>query len=284
MENIDRATGTIGSLAQMANEFIITYGMKLIGAILTLIIGFWIASMITRAVRNMMRKRAVDPSLIGFLSTMISILLKVLIIISVMGMVGIQMTAFIAILGAAGLAIGLALSGTLQNFAGGVLILIIKPFRVGDFIEAQGFMGTVEEIQIFNTILVTPSNQVITIPNGGLSTGAVTNYSAKLTRRAQWVFGIAYGDKYPHARKVLLRLLEEDPRVLKEPAPFIALSELNDSSVDITVRAWAQGSDYWGLFFDMNEKVYEAFEKEGINIPFPQMDVHLHKEQEQEQA
>ncbi len=281
MENIDLTSGDLGSLTQMANEFIVSYGLKLIGAILTLIIGFWIVSRITRAIRNLMARRELDPSLTGFLSTLISILLKVLIIISVMGMVGIQMTSFIAILGAAGLAIGLALSGTLQNFAGGVLILIIKPFRVGDFIEAQGFMGTVEDIQIFNTILVTPSNQVITIPNGGLSTGAVTNYSTKKTRRAQWIFGIAYGDKYPHAKKVLLRLLEEDPRVLKEPAPFIALSELNDSSVDITVRAWAYSSDFWGLFFDMNEKVYEAFEKEGINIPFPQMDVHLHKEQQQ---
>jgi small conductance mechanosensitive channel len=281
MENIDLTSGDLGSLTQMANEFIVSYGMKLLGAILTLIIGFWIASRITSAIRNLMSRRELDPSLTGFLSTLISILLKVLIIISVMGMVGIQMTSFIAVLGAAGLAIGMALSGTLQNFAGGVLILVIKPFKVGDFIEAQGFMGTVEDIQIFNTILVTPNNQVITIPNGGLATGAVTNSSAKKTRRAQWVFGIAYGDKYPHAKKVLLRLLEEDPRVLKEPAPFIALSELNDSSVDITVRAWANSSDFWGLFFDMNEKVYEAFEKEGINIPFPQMDVHLHQEEKQ---
>lgn len=277
MENIGISAENLGSLTDWAGEFVLTYGLKLLGAIITLIVGFWVVSRLSRAFRLMMDKRELDASLKGFLSALISVLLKVLVVISVLGMVGIQMTSFIAILGAAGLAIGMALSGTLQNFAGGVLILVIKPFKAGDFIEAQGFMGTVEEIQIFNTVLVTPNNQVITIPNGGLATGAVTNYSAKKTRRAQWVFGIAYGDKYPHAKKVLLRLLEEDPRVLKEPAPFIALSELNDSSVDITVRAWAKSADFWGLFFDMNEKVYEAFEKEGINIPFPQMDVHLHR-------
>lgn len=278
MEQIELSAENLGSLTDLAMAFVVTYGLRLIGAIITLIIGFWIVSRLTRAFRSMMDKRELDPSLKGFLSALIGIALKVLVVISVLGMVGIQMTSFIAVLGAAGLAIGMALSGTLQNFAGGVLILIIRPFKAGDFIEAQGFMGTVEQIQIFNTIIVTPNNQVISVPNGGLSTGAVTNFSTKKTRRAQWVFGIAYGDNYLHAKKVLQRLLEEDPRVLKEPAPFIALSELNDSSVDITVRAWAKSADFWGLFFDMNEKVYEAFAQEGINIPFPQMDVHLHQQ------
>ncbi|MFO7999482.1 MAG: mechanosensitive ion channel [Bacteroidales bacterium] len=278
---MDFSANGLESLAEWAGGFIVTYGLRLLGAIITLIIGFWVVSRIAKAIRNLMEKRNLDPSLRGFLSTLISIGLKILVVISVLGMVGIEMTSFIAILGAAGLAIGLALSGTLQNFAGGVLILILKPFKVGDFIEAQGFMGSVENIQIFNTILVTPSNQVITIPNGGLATEAVTNYSAKPTRRAEWVFGIAYGDKYPHARSVLLGLIQEDSRILKEPAPFIAISELNDSSVDIKVRVWVNSDDFWSVFFEMNEKVYDAFEKEGINIPFPQMDVHLSQEKAQ---
>ena len=277
---MDFSVNGLESLAGWASGFIVTYGLRLLGAVLVLIIGFWVVSRITRAVRKMMERRELDPSLRGFLVALISITLKILIVVSVLGMAGIQMTSFIAILGAAGLAIGMALSGTLQNFAGGVLLLVLKPFRVGDFIEAQGFMGTVEEIQIFNTVLVTPSNQKIIIPNGGLSTGSVTNYSANETRRAQWVFGIAYGDSYAKAREVILRILAEDERVLKDPPPFVALSELNDSSVDITVRAWTNLADFWEVTFDMNEKVYEAFAKEGLNIPFPQMDVHMHQQKQ----
>ncbi len=224
-----------------------------------------------------MEKREVDPSLRGFLRSFTSIVLKILAVITILSLVGVPMTSFIAILGAAGLAVGLALSGTLQNFAGGVLILILKPFKMGQFIEAQGYMGTVKEIQIFNTILQTPDNLRIVIPNGGLATSSLINYSAYETRRAQWVFGIAYGDNFSKAQKVLQRILDEDPRVLKDPAPLVFLSELNDSSVDITVRAWAKGEDFWPLNFEIHEKVYHAFTQKGINIPFPQMDVHLHK-------
>ncbi len=267
----------ISEITAWAGEFIATFGLKLLGAILALIIGFWVVSRISKGFRMLMERRDFEPSLRGFLGSLSAITLKILVVISVLGMIGIQMTSFIAILGAAGLAIGMALSGTLQNFAGGVLLLILKPFKSGDFIEAQGFMGSVHEVQIFNTILITPDNKTIIIPNGGLATGAVTNFSAKETRRVQWVFGIAYGDSLPKAKEVLLRLIQEDERILEEPAPFIALSELNDSSVDITVRAWVKTSDFWSVFFDMNEKVYESFEKEGLNIPFPQMDVHIQK-------
>ncbi|TVQ17158.1 MAG: mechanosensitive ion channel family protein [Bacteroidetes bacterium] len=261
-----------------AMEFLITYGPRVIGAIIVLIIGLWIIGRFTRFIKDSFDKREMDASLRSFLSSMIAILLKVLLIISVMSMVGVAVTSFIAILGAAGLAVGLALSGTLQNFAGGVIILMFKPYKVGDFITAQGYSGTVEEIQIFVTMLKTPQNVVIIIPNSALATNSLTNFSVKPIRRADWSFGIAYGDSYDKAKGVLLKLLQEDERVLKDPEPFIALGELGDSSVNITVRAWAKSADFWGVFFDMNEKVYKAFAKEGINIPFPQMDVHIQKQ------
>lgn len=256
-------------------ELVSTHGLRFVVTIVLLIVGLWIANRLGRLFYGMMEKREVDPSLRSFLKSVIGVLLKILVIISILTYAGIPMTSFIAVLGAASLAVGLALSGTLQNFAGGVLILIIKPFKVGDFIEAQGFMGTVQEIQIFNTILKTPDNIEIVIPNGGLSTGSVTNYSAHASRRAQWVFGIAYGDSYQKAERILKKILAEDSRVLKEPEPMVFLSNLNDSSVDITVRAWASSADFWPLNFDIHQKVYDAFNAEGINIPFPQMDVHL---------
>jgi len=181
---------------------------------------------------------------------------------------------------AVGVAIGMALSGTLQNFAGGVMILLFKPFKVGDTIEAQGQSGTVREIQIFNTILATPDNKIIIIPNGGLSTGLMKNYSREATRRVDWEFGIAYGDDYTKAKAVIARLLDADGRVLKDPAYFIALTSLGESSVNIVVRAWVNAGDYWGVYFDMNEKVYKTFAEENLNIPFPQLDVHLHKQAE----
>lgn len=271
--NIDMQN--FSAITEWIVAFVAEFGVRLVGAIIVLIAGLWVAGKIGKAFRAQMEKRGFDPSLRGFLGSLVSILLKILIIISVLGMVGVQMTSFIAILGAAGLAIGMALSGTLQNFAGGILLLILKPFKSGDFIEAQGFLGTVNEIQVFNTVLTTPDNKKIIIPNGGLATGAATNFSAHETRRVEWVFGIAYGDNYEHAKKVLLRLIGEDQRVLPDPEPFIVLSKLNSSSVDITVRVWVKTSDFWSVFFDLNEKVYQSFEKEGLHIPFPQMDVHL---------
>jgi len=171
----------------------------------------------------------------------------------------------------------MALSGTLQNFAGGVIILIFKPFKVGDFIDAQGFMGVVKEIQIFITVLTTVDNKTVIIPNGPLSTSALTNYSTQPTRRVDWSFGVAYGDDYDKAKKMILSMLKSDARILADPEPFIALGELADSSVNITTRAWVKAEDYWGVFFDMNEKFYKDADKNGLSIPFPQMDVHLDK-------
>ena len=273
MENFNFSDlGAAGFLAM-----VIPYALKLLGALLVLFIGWKLIGMAGSRFTRLMEKREVERSLRTFVISLTSILLWVLLLISVLGMVGIEMTSFIAILGAAGLAIGLALSGALQNFAGGVMILLFKPFRAGHFIEAQGHMGTVSEITIFNTILKTPDNKTIIIPNGKLANDSMTNFSDELQRRVDWKFGIAYGDSSDMARKVLLDLLESDERILKFPAPFIALSELGDSSVNFAVRAWVLSADYWPVFFSMNEKVYNIFAGNGLNIPFPQMDIHLHQ-------
>ncbi|HKJ79092.1 MAG TPA: mechanosensitive ion channel domain-containing protein [Prolixibacteraceae bacterium] len=258
-------------------DAVLLYGLRLVGAIITLIIGWWVIKIIQRTLRKNFEKREMEQSLRGFLNSLIGVLLKTMLLISVVGMMGVEMTSFIAVLGAVGLAIGMALSGTLQNFAGGVMILLFKPFKAGDYIQAQGHSGTVNEIQIFNTILKSPDNKTIIIPNGGLSTGSMINFSTEPRRRVDFVFGIGYGDEVQKAKQVLTELINSDSRILKEPSPFIALTELGDSSVNLVVRVWAEAKDYWAIYFDMNENVYNAFNKAGLNIPFPQMDVHLHK-------
>ncbi len=265
------------NLWEKLNELVMIYGPKLIGALITLIIGFWVIKIIQKALSRIMEKKDIDRSLRGFLNSMVGVLLKVLLFISVIGMMGIQMTSFIAILGAAGLAVGMALSGTLQNFAGGVMLLIFKPFKIGDYLSAQGQEGVVDEIQIFNTILKTLDNKKVIIPNGGLSTDTMINYTAEPLRRVDFVFGIAYGSEIVKARKVLMDTIAKDERILTEPAPFIAVNELADSSVNIAVRVWGKTEDYWNIYFDINENVYNALNKAGIGIPFPQLDVHMQK-------
>ena len=259
------------------NELVISYGPKLIGAIVVWILGGWVIKMLVRGFKKLLDKRDVDDSLKPFLGTLVGTLLKIMLVISVLSMLGIEMTSFIAILGAAGLAVGMALSGTLQNFAGGVMILLFKPFKVEDVIEAQGFLGKVSEIQIFNTILKTPDNKTIIIPNGGLATGPMINYTTEAQRRVDWTFGIGYGDDADQAKTVIKALCDEDSRILKDPELFIAVSELADSSVNFAVRAWVKGEDYWDVYFDLNEKVYKTFDQKGLNIPYPQMDVHVHQ-------
>jgi small conductance mechanosensitive channel len=256
----------------------IEWGPKLIGAILVLIVGLWIVKIIVRSIVRVLEKRKVSTSLIPFIKDFTGTLLKVLVIISVMGMVGIQMTSFIAILGALGLAVGMALSGTLQNFAGGVIILLFRPFNVGDLIEAQGFVGIVKEIGIFTTVLNTDDKKVIYIPNGPLSTGALTNFSRESQRRVDWKFGMAYGDDMENFKKAISDFISEDTRILKEPASFTGLSEFGDSSVNFAVRAWVNKADYWNVYFDMNEKVYKKFKNYNLNTPVPKMQVHVHNE------
>jgi len=254
------------------------YGPKVLGAIVVWIIGSWVVKAIVSVLGKTMTKTKTDPSLKPFLHGLAGGLLKVMLVITVLGMLGIEMTSFIAILGAAGLAVGMALSGTLQNFAGGVMILIFKPFKIGDVIDAQGFVGSVKEIQIFNTIMKTPDNKTIIIPNGGLSSGSMTNFSTEATRRVDWTIGVGYGDDLDKARAVIKQLCDEDSRILKDPEVFIAVAELADSSVNFTVRVWVNAADFWGVYFAMNENVYKTFPKEGLNIPYPQMDVHIQKD------
>lgn len=261
----------------MLTEFAVTYGLKLLSALATLVIGLYIVKMIINIIGRMMDKSGTDPSLRSFLTSLASILLKVMVYITALGMLGVEMTSFVAIIGAAGLAVGLALSGTLQNFAGGVMILLFKPYKVGDVIEAQGYIGSVKEIQIFVTILTTPDNKTVLIPNGPLATGSMINFSTQPQRRVDWTFGIAYGDDIDKAYEAINKLIAADEKILKDPAPFVALSGLADSSVNIVVRCWVNAPDYWDVYFRMNEQVYRTFGDAGLSIPFPQMDVHVHK-------
>lgn len=274
MENLSAMS--LDTLVSKLIDLSVSLGSKLLVAIIVFFIGRWLIRRINCMVIKIMKKREVEASLFTFTRSLISITLNFLFVIILIGILGIETSSFIALFASAGVAIGMALSGTLQNFAGGVMILLFKPFRVGDFIEAQGQSGTVREIQIFNTVMYTADNKVIIIPNGGLSTGIMKNYSKEETRRVDWEFGIGYGDSYDKAKAVIARLLEADSRILKEPTYFIALNSLGESSVNIVVRAWVNAPDYWGVFFDMNEKVYKTFTEENINIPFPQMDVHLY--------
>ncbi|GAB4381988.1 MAG: mechanosensitive ion channel [Salibacteraceae bacterium] len=268
----------MNEIVSTAGELIVKYGMQLLGAIAALIIGIMVINLIVSQFSKTLAKRNVDPSLIPFLRSLVSIGLKAALFITIAGMVGFQMTSFVAIIGAAGLAVGLALQGTLQNFAGGVIILLFKPFKVGDFIEAQGYSGTVKEIQIFNTLLTTGDNKVIIIPNGGLANSSLVNYSKMPTRRVDFSFGIGYNDDFNKAKEVILGIINADERILKDPAPLVRVGELADSSVNITTRVWVNASDYWSVHWDMLERVKTEFDKNKISIPYPQMDVHVSKE------
>ncbi len=261
-------------------NFATTFGIKLLAAAATLVIGLWIVKFIVRGADKVLQKSSVEAELVSFLRSMISILLKVLVYITALGMLGIEMTSFIAILGAAGLAVGLALQGSLANFAGGVLILFFKPFRVGDYIDTGSNAGTVKTIDILHTRIHTPNNQVIVIPNGDLANNAITNFSTMDTRRVVLPVGIGYTSDVKKAREVILRVLNEDERMLKEPEPVVVLTNLGDSSLDLSVRAWTKTSDYWNFYWENLEKIKEELDKAGIEIPFPQRDIHIIKEGE----
>ncbi len=256
----------------------IAYGGKILLAIIVLLVGLWLIRKLVRIVSSTMEKRNVDPSLRPFLVSMLSGLLKVMLVITVAGMIGVEMTSFIAVLGGAALAVGLALQGSLANFAGGVLILLLKPFKVGDFIEGQGHAGTVHEIQIFYTYMTTPQGQEIIIPNGQLSNNAIKNFSYHPTRRFDMVFGIGYGDDIDLAKSIIEDLVKAEPKFIEEKGHDIFVEELADSSVNIHLRGWLLSSDFWGVFNHFNEKVKKAFDAKGVSIPFPQRDVHMFKE------
>ena len=257
---------------------ILEIGMNLLLAITVLVIGFWLAKVLSRAVEKVMVRRNSDKSLTSFMRSLVSGLVKTLVIVTAITQLGIEMTSFVAILGAAGLAIGMAFSGTLSNFAGGVMILMFKPFKAGDFVKVQGEEGIVDEVQIFNTFLKTTDNKVIILPNGPVANGNIVNYTRSDKRRVDWKFGIAYGDDLKVAKELLARFTKEDDRILLDPEPFIGLGELADSSVNITLRVWTKTEDYWDVFFKMNERVYTEFGSAGLSIPFPQVDLHVHKD------
>jgi len=259
-------------------EMTIGYGPRVVLAIIVLIAGLWVIGRFVAVMKAGMERGRIEPTLSRFLGSLVSVGLKALLFISVASMIGIATTSFIAVLGAAGLAVGLALQGSLGNFAGGVLILAFRPFRVGDFIESQGIAGTVLEIQIFNTLMKTPDNKRIVIPNGALSNGIITNFSTEGTRRVDLVFSIGYGDDIARAKAIIRRVVSADTRVFSEPEPLIVVGKLSESSVDITTRVWANSADYWPLYFHLLESVKIAFDAEGVTIPFPQRDVHIYPE------
>lgn len=256
----------------------IEVGKNLLGAIIIYIVGRFIIKQLGRLLARILEKRKLEISVQTFLRSLVSILLNLILAFAIVSRLGVETTSFAALLASAGVAIGMALSGNLSNFAGGLIILVFKPFKVGDYIEGQNANGTVREIQIFHTILTTVDNKVIYVPNGALSSNAITNYNKQETRRAEWVFGVEYGEDFEKVKAVLQRIIDADPRILKDPAPMIALGALSASSVDIKVRAWAKTADYWDVYFDMNKIVYDTFNKEGIGFPFPQLTVHQAKD------
>lgn len=251
-------------------QFFVKSGTNLIFALVVLFVGWWFAKWAGNTVRKILTKSKTDAGLISFLSSLTTIALKALVVVTAMTQLGIEMTSFVAILGAAGLAIGMAFSGTLSNFAGGVMILIFKPFRVGDTVLVQNQQGQVREIQIFYTYIYTGDNKVIILPNGPVANGNIVNFTKEKKRRVDWNLSIRYGDDYVKAHHLIKQYLAEDPRVLKDPEPFVALGELNHNAVYITVRAWSKTDDFWGVFYSLNERVYKEFPENGLDFPVPQ--------------
>lgn len=264
----------IQQLIQQLINWGVEAGKSILAATLIFIIGRFIISIINKMVRRILIRHNVEPSIRTFIRSFVNILLTVMLIVSIVGALGVNTTSFAALLASAGVAIGMALSGNLQNLAGGLIILLFKPYKVGDYIDAQDASGTVKEIQIFHTILTTPDNKEVYVPNGSLSSGAVTNYNRNDTRRLSWTISIEYGEDVEKVKKVLIDLVSADERVLKEPAPFVALQALSASSVDILLRAWVTSDNYWAVNFDMNQRIYEEFNKQGIEFPFPQLTIH----------
>lgn len=255
-------------------NFCVEAGKSIIIAVIIYIVGKALIMLINRMMEKMLSRRQVDPTIQTFLKSLVNILLMALLIISVVSALGVNTTSFAALLASAGVAVGMALSGNLQNLAGGIVVLLFRPFKVGDYIEAQGVGGTVQEIQIFHTILNTPDNKKIYLPNGSLSSGNITNYSKEPTRRVDFTISIDYGESIDKVRAVLKEIVTNDQRVLTTPEPVIALNALADSSVNIALRVWVKSEDYWAVYWETNEKIYNEFNRRGINFPFPQLTVH----------
>lgn len=279
LENVLATESQLSHWLSVLMEQSVNLGWTLLKALLVFVIGRLVIGLINKLVGQILLKRDIDPSVKSFIGSLVHVVLMILLIVSVVGVLGVQTSSFAALLASAGVAVGMALSGNLSNFAGGLIILVFKPYKVGDFIEAQDVSGTVREIQIFHTVLVTTDNKVIYIPNGSMSSGVVINYSYQTVRRVEWTFGVEYGSDFAHVKRVLDEIIAKDGRILSEPAPpFIAMSQLADCSVNFVVRVWVKSGDYWDVFYDLNRIVYERFNAEGIGFPFPQLTVHQAKD------
>lgn len=267
--------GDIEKYIDLMVQYSVEYGLRIIGAIAIFVIGKWIAKRLSGFIRRLFVKGDIDQTLSNFIVSIIDILLMVVVVLAAVKNLGIDTTSFIAILGAAGLAVGLALQGTLGNIGSGVILILFRPFKVGDFITVGGESGTVTSITLFNTELLTGDNKVVLIPNGTVASGNITNFSKMPTRRVDFVFGIGYDDDLKLAKRTLQQIIDSDGRILKDPESFIGVGELGESSVNFTVRVWVKAEDYWDVHFDTIEKVKLTFDEKGITIPYPQMDVHL---------
>ncbi len=264
------------NIQEMLDTYVIPWGINIVMALAIFIVGKMVVGILTNVAKSLMKKAKVDELLVNFIGSIIKTVLLLFVVIAALDQLGVDTTSLIALIGAAGLAIGLALQGSLQNLASGVMLIIFRPFKNGDFIEAAGVSGVVEEIGIFSTTMRTGDNKEIIVPNGALYGGTITNVSARDTRRVDMVFGIGYDDDIRKAKDIIKQILDEDDRVLNDPAPLIAVGELADSSVNFNVRPWVKSGDYWGVYFDTHEKIKLAFDAAGISIPYPQMDVHQH--------
>jgi len=267
------------NIQELINLYVIPWGINIVMAIAIFLIGRWLSAMLLNLTDKMLKKSGMDTMLVDFVHSILNALLLLFIIIASLDQLGVDTTSFIALIGAAGLAIGLALQGSLQNFASGVLLVVFRPFKVGHFIEAAGVAGVVEEIGIFSTRLKTGDNREIIVPNGAIYDGTITNNSARDTRRIDMVFGIGYDDDIRKVKEIMQHLMDADERIFKEPKPLIAVAELADSSVNFNVRPWVKSSDYWAVKFDFTEKLKLAFDDAGISIPYPQMDIHINKQE-----
>jgi small conductance mechanosensitive channel len=255
------------------NHFLVKIGTNILLAVTILVIGFWVVKMIVKGMKKILRKSKTDESLVTFLSSLMTMVLKVMIVLTSITQLGVEMTSFVTIIGAAGLAVGLAFSGTLSNFAGGVMILIFKPFKVGDFILTQGEQGVVKEILIFNTYLHTTDNKVIILPNGPVANGNITNFTKAEQRRIDLIIGISYGDNLKVAKDLIAKFIEDDERIFKDPLPFIGVEALTNNSVDISIKVWASTSDYWDVYYSLNERVYTEFEQAGLHLPHSSLQI-----------
>ena len=268
---------TFSDILSMLAEWGIEIAAKVAIALAIYFVGRWLIGRLVKIVNKVCEKRGVEISLQQFFKNMIKVVLYICLALTVIGILGIDTTSLIAMFASASLAIGMALSGTMQNFAGGVMILLLRPYRIGDYVEAQGQAGTIKEISLFNTVITTVDNKIIYVPNSSISTGIINNYSQAATRRVDWNVTISYGDDVEVARRVLIEMMNSDKRVKQDPAPVVYLTSLGDSAVNISARAWVDNADYWGVYFDLNERIYNELPKHGLHFPFPQLSVHVEK-------